>query len=58
MAAASCQGARHAGAWRLFPRLPAVVAAYHVGYGLGTWQGLWALARGRQASAAQPRLTR
>ena len=58
VAAASCQAARQARAWRLLPRLPAVVAAYHVGYGLGTWQGLWDLARGRQASAAQTRLTR
>jgi glycosyltransferase involved in cell wall biosynthesis len=44
--------------WRLLVRLPAVVAAYHVGYGLGTWQGLFAQASTRPPSAAHTDLTR
>ncbi|MDR2128003.1 MAG: glycosyltransferase family 2 protein [Burkholderiaceae bacterium] len=34
--------ARAAGNWRLLPRLPLVVAAFHTGYGLGVWRGLCA----------------
>lgn len=39
-------------------RLPAVVAAYHVGYGVGTWQGLWALLRGAGPARHAVELTR
>ena len=39
-------------------RLPAVIAAYHLGYGIGTWQGLWGLARRGAPSAGQTSLTR
>ncbi|MDO5290675.1 MAG: glycosyltransferase family 2 protein [Pseudomonadota bacterium] len=44
--------------WPLLARLPAVMAAYHLGYGLGTWRGLWDAARGRQPAAQATRLTR
>jgi succinoglycan biosynthesis protein ExoA len=44
--------------WRLWPRLPVVIAAYHFGYGVGTWQGLWHWARGASASASHTQLTR
>ena len=59
--AASFQAARCAGdahRWALLPRLPAVIAAYHLGYGLGTWRGLWDLARGRRESGASVKITR
>lgn len=39
-------------------RLPAVVAAYHVGYGLGTWQGLGALLSGAGPARNAVELTR
>ena len=42
----------------LLSRLPAVVAAYHVGYGVGTWQGLWALVRGVGPARNSVELTR
>ncbi|MGE4377591.1 MAG: glycosyltransferase family 2 protein [Burkholderiaceae bacterium] len=44
--------------WGLLTRLPAVIAAYHLGYGLGTWRGLWDLLRGRRGDPAFARLTR
>lgn len=44
--------------WHLLARLPAVIAAYHVGYGLGTWQGLLAQMSSRPPSAAHTELTR
>jgi succinoglycan biosynthesis protein ExoA len=44
--------------WGLWWRLPLVIAAYHLGYGLGTWQGLWHWARGASASASHTQLTR
>lgn len=44
--------------WRLVWRLPLVIAAYHLGYGLGTWQGVIDLARGRAPSSAAMGLTR
>ena len=39
-------------------RLPAVIAAYHFGYGIGTWQGFGDLILGRRAAQSQTRLTR
>jgi succinoglycan biosynthesis protein ExoA len=49
--------ARERGA-ELMPHLPAVIAAYHLGYGLGSLQGWWdALTRGRP-DPAFGRLTR
>jgi succinoglycan biosynthesis protein ExoA len=44
--------------WGLWWRLPLVIAAYHLGYGLGTWQGLWHWARGATPGNAQTQLTR
>ena len=55
---ASVVAARQAGAWAPAPRLPAVIAAYHLGYGVGGWRGLWDMLRGRASGAAFTRLTR
>jgi succinoglycan biosynthesis protein ExoA len=44
--------------WGLWWRLPLVIAAYHLGYGLGTWQGLWHWARGTTPGNAHTQLTR
>jgi glycosyltransferase involved in cell wall biosynthesis len=55
---ASCAAARQAAQWRLLPRLPVVIAAYHLGYGLGTWQGLFDLLRGRRGGERFTRLAR
>jgi glycosyltransferase involved in cell wall biosynthesis len=44
--------------WGLWLRLPWVVTAYHLGYGLGTWHGLWHLARGVAPSTSHTQLTR
>jgi succinoglycan biosynthesis protein ExoA len=35
-----------------------VIAAYHVAYGLGTWRGLWDVARHQAPSAQFARITR
>lgn len=43
---------------RWLTRLPAVIAAYHVGYGLGSWRGLLDLALGRRVSARSAKITR
>jgi succinoglycan biosynthesis protein ExoA len=42
----------------LVSRLPAVIAAYQIGYGLGTWQGAVDLLLGRKPSHAVVGLTR
>ena len=55
---ASVLAARQARELGLAWRLPLVIAAYHLGYGLGGWRGLWDIWRGRVASAAVTRLTR
>ena len=55
---ASCAAARQAKAWALLPRLPVVIAAYHAGYGLGTWQGLFDVLRGKRGGQRFTRLTR
>ncbi|MBQ0929623.1 glycosyltransferase family 2 protein [Ideonella alba] len=39
-------------------RVPAVIAAYHLGYGLGSLQGWWAVLRGRGPRDRFARLTR
>lgn len=44
--------------WALGPRLPGVVAAYHLGYGVGTWQGLWTTLRHLPHGETHTRLTR
>lgn len=56
--AASMLAAQAAGQWRALPRLPMVIAAYHVAYGLGTWRGLWDVARHQAPSAQFARITR
>jgi len=56
--AASAAAARTAGDWALLPRLPAAIAAFHVGYGLGSWRGLWDVAQSRKPSADFARITR
>ena len=56
--AASAAAAQAAGDWALLPRLPAAIAAFHVGYGLGTWRGLWDIVRSRTPSADFARITR
>jgi glycosyltransferase involved in cell wall biosynthesis len=44
--------------WNLGWRLPAVIVAFHSGYGIGTWQGLLAAGLGRPPSPGQTGLTR
>lgn len=56
--AATVSAARAADNWRLVGRLPAVIAAFHVGYGMGTWRGLWDAARGQAPSATFAKITR
>jgi len=56
--AASAAAAKAAHNWRLLPRLPAVIAAFHLGYGLGTWRGLWDIAWARKPSSDVVRITR
>lgn len=58
LAVACTAAAKAAGDWALLPRLPAAIAAFHVGYGLGTWRGLWDIARSRAPSADFARITR
>lgn len=55
---ASISAAHGAGQWGLLARLPVVIAAYHVAYGLGTWRGLWDVLRDRAPSAQFARITR
>ena len=56
--AASLVAARSARNWKLLPRLPAAIAAFHAGYGLGTWRGLWDIVRSRTPSSDFARITR
>jgi hypothetical protein len=58
LAGAALAAARQAGAWGLLARLPAVIAAYHLGYGVGTWRGLFDLLLRRKAGQHWSRLTR
>lgn len=55
---ASVAAARAAGARHTLWRLPAVIAAFHIGYGWGTWQGLWDVLRARPPSSRFARITR
>ena len=55
---ASMAAARAAGAWHTLWRLPAVIAAFHLGYGWGTWQGLWDVLHARVPSSRFARITR
>ncbi|MBS0390903.1 MAG: glycosyltransferase family 2 protein [Proteobacteria bacterium] len=58
LALASAAAARAAGSWRLLARLPAVIAAFHLGYGWGSWRGLWDVLRARGPSSRFARITR
>jgi glycosyltransferase involved in cell wall biosynthesis len=58
LALASCAAARQARDAATLLRLPAVIAIYHTGYGLGSWRGLWDLLRGRRLSGASAKITR
>lgn len=58
LALASCAAARAAGAWRLLWRLPAVITAFHIGYGWGSWRGLWDVLRARSPSSGFAKITR
>jgi succinoglycan biosynthesis protein ExoA len=58
LALACTAAAKAAGDWALLPHLPATIAAFHVGYGLGTWRGLWDILRSRDPSADFARITR
>ena len=55
---ASLAATRQAGEGRLLARLPAVIAAYHLGYGAGTWRGLLDVLLRRRAGERWSRLTR
>ncbi|MDR0275622.1 MAG: glycosyltransferase family 2 protein [Burkholderiaceae bacterium] len=55
---ASCAAARQARQWAVLPRLPAIIAAWHLGYGLGIWQGLFDLLRGKRGGERFTQLTR
>ncbi len=55
---ASAAAAPRAGDAAAVARLPAVIAIYQLAYGLGSWQGLWAVATGRAPAAKQQALTR
>ncbi|WP_157263597.1 glycosyltransferase family 2 protein [Azohydromonas aeria] len=46
------------GHWALLPRLPAVIAAHHVGYGIGTLLGWWDVLRHGRGRERFARLTR
>jgi succinoglycan biosynthesis protein ExoA len=48
----------HAGGWNLLWRLAAAIVCYHIGYGLGTWQGLFAIAFNRRPPSSVTSLTR
>ncbi|MEN9544949.1 MAG: hypothetical protein RLZZ598_1782 [Pseudomonadota bacterium] len=54
-ASIAAAGPRHG---HLLPRLPLVIAAFHLGYGMGSWRGLWELAWRGAPSPAFTRLTR
>lgn len=58
IAIATVSAARSANNWQLAARLPVVIAAFHIGYGLGTWRGLWDIARAKTPSSAFAKITR
>lgn len=58
IAIATLSAARSANHWQLAARLPVVIAAFHIGYGLGTWRGLWDIARAQTPSSAFAKITR
>ena len=58
LAARQAARARQGAFGPLLWRLPGVIAAYHLGYGLGGWRGLLDMLWGRPPGAALTRLTR
>ncbi len=58
VAGASLAAARQAGDAGTLARLPGVIAAYHLGYGVGTWRGLLDVLLRRNAGQRWSRLTR
>ncbi len=58
VAGASLAAARQAGDAGTLARLPLVIAAYHLGYGVGTWRGLLDVLLRRNAGQRWSRLTR
>ena len=55
---ASMAAARRPERWALMWRLPVIIALFHLGYGVGTWRGLWDIARARSPSPAFAKITR
>ena len=55
---ASLAATQPTGRWSMLWRLPAVIAAFHVGYGWGTWQGLMDVVRARAPSSQFAKMTR
>ena len=55
---ASLAATQPTGRWRMLWRLPAVIAAFHIGYGWGTWRGLLDVIRARAPSSRFARMTR
>jgi glycosyltransferase involved in cell wall biosynthesis len=58
LAFASIAAAWAARIWRPLWRLPAVIAAFHLGYGWGTGQGVWDVLWARAPSSRFARMTR
>lgn len=58
LAGAALAAARQAGDGCLLAHLPAVIATYHLGYGVGTWRGMLDVLLRRRAKEQWSRLTR
>jgi len=58
LAGAALAAARQAGDSGTLARLPLVIAAYHLGYGVGTWRGLLDVLLRRRTKEQWSRLTR
>lgn len=55
---ASMAATQPTGQWRMLWRLPAVITAFHMGYGWGTWRGLLDIVRSRAPSSRFAKMTR
>lgn len=55
---ASLAAVRHTYRWTLLPHVALAIAAFHLGYGIGTWRGLWDMACRRKPSSDLVRITR
>jgi GT2 family glycosyltransferase len=58
LAGAALAAARQAGDGCLLAHLPAVIATYHLGYGVGTWRGMLDVLLRRRTKEQWSRLTR